>query len=178
MSLIVKTILRFFVFVLLQVYVLDNIHLHNMVTPYLYFLFILWLPFSINRVLLLAIGFVLGFTIDSFHHQPGYHAAACVLVAYLRPFLVNIFIPQRGANEASYEAPSATSMGGMLSYLLFAAVLTFFHNAWLFILQAWQFGDVLYFLVKILISTALSVVLVFITELLFVRKGRYVSKRL
>ncbi len=176
MSLIVKTIVRFFIFVLLQVYVLDNIQLHSMVTPYLYFLFLLWLPFSINRVLLLAIGFVLGFTIDSFHHQPGYHAAACVLVAYLRPFLINIFIPQRGANEASYEAPSATSMGGMMSYLLFAGVLAVFHHSWLYILQAWQFGDVLYFLIKILISTVISLVLIFITELLIVRKGRYVSK--
>jgi hypothetical protein len=152
--------------------VLDKIRLHQMVTPYVYFMFILWLPFKTNRTWLMLIAFLLGFTLDSFRHHPGFHAAACVFIAYMRPFLINILIPQEGA-EANYEEPSFKSMGGMLPYLIYAGVLSFLHNSWLFFLEAWQFGDIWYFLVKTLLSTVISLLLVLITELLFTRKQKF-----
>lgn len=172
MSLLVKSILRFVMFLLLQVYVLDNIVLHKMVTPYLYFLFLLWLPFKINRSLLLCLGFALGYSLDSFRHQPGFHTAACVLVAYVRPFLVNILIPHDGA-ETNYEAPSIKSFGGIMPYMIFAGVLCFLHNAWLFLLEAWQFENAWYFISKTLLSTLISLMLIFVTELIFVRKQKF-----
>ena len=49
MSNLIKYTVRFILFILFQVYVLDKVHLHQMVTPYIYFLFILWLPFKMNR---------------------------------------------------------------------------------------------------------------------------------
>ena len=69
MSLLVKTILRFLLFVFIQVFVLDKILLHQLVTPYLYFLFILWLPFKINRSWLMIIAFGLGLTLVTISHQ-------------------------------------------------------------------------------------------------------------
>lgn len=174
MSLLVKTILRFAIFIFLQIFVLDNVLLHQLVTPYLYFLFIIWLPFRTSRALLMMAAFVLGFTIDSFHHQPGFHTAACVLLAYLRPFLVSIFIPQKGA-EANFESPSPKSMGGYVPYMTFVAVLTLFHHSWLFFLEAWQFGGLWYFIVKTLASTLLSLALILITEILVVRKEKFLT---
>ena len=172
MSSFVKNIIRFILFILFQVYVLDKIRLHQMVTPYIYFMFVLWLPFKMNRTWLLLIAFLLGFTLDSFRHHPGFHAAACVLIAYVRPFLINLLIPQEGA-ETNYEEPSFKSMGGMLPYLIYAGVLSFLHNIWLFLLEAWQFGDIWYFFVKTFLSTLISLLLVLITELIFTRKQRF-----
>ena len=172
MSTAVKNIIRFMLFILVQVFVLDNIHLHQMVTPHLYFLFILWLPFNMNRILQLIIAFVFGFTLDSFNHNPGFNAAACVLIAYIKPHLVNLLIPQEGA-DGNYEEPSIKSMGGFLPYFIYVAVLTIIHHTWLFLLQAWQFGNIWYFLIKIVVSTAISLLLIIITELLFVRKQKF-----
>ena len=172
MSTLLKNIIRFSFFVLVQVYVLDGIHLHQLVTPYIYFLFILWLPFRMRRSWQMLIAFALGFTMDSFGHHYGFHSAACVLIAYLRPFLINLFIPQEGA-DSNYEEPSIKSMGGLMPYLIFTGVLTFVHHAWLFLLEAWQFGNVWYFLVKTLLSTAVSLLLIITTELLFVRKQKF-----
>ncbi|MEO6405322.1 MAG: rod shape-determining protein MreD [Ferruginibacter sp.] len=172
MSSLVKNIIRFVFFIFFQVFVLDKIHLHQMVTPYLYFLFILWLPFNINRTMLLVIAFITGFTIDSFHHHPGFHAAACLLVAYFRPFLVNILIPKE-ASETNYDEPSVKSLGGIPAYLFYVAFLTFIFNAWLFLLEAWQFGNIWYFLAKTLLSTLVAIMLIIITELLFNRKQRF-----
>ena len=172
MSTLVKNIVRFILFILVQFFVLDRIHLHQMATPYIYFLFILWLPFRISRAWLMVIAFITGYTLDSFRHNPGFHAAACVLIAYIRPFLVNILIPQEGA-DTNYEEPSIKSMGGFAPYMIFVTVLTFIHHSWLFLLEAWQFGNIWYFLVKTVLSTAISLLLIIITELLFVRKQKF-----
>lgn len=172
MSSLVKNIIRFIFFILVQVFVLDRIHLHQMITPYVYFLFILWLPFRIQRTLLMILAFILGFTLDSFRHQPGFHAAACVLIAYVRPFLINMLIPQEGS-ETNYEEPSITSMGGLLPYAIYIGFFAFLHNAWLFMLEAWQFGNIWYFLVKTVLGTAVCLLLVIITDLIFVRKQKF-----
>ena len=172
MSSLIKYFIRFSLFILVQVFVLDKIHLHQMVTPYIYFLFLIWLPFNMGRTQQMLIAFLLGFTLDSFRHQPGFHTAACVLIAYVRPFLINLLIPQEGADN-NYDEPSFTSMGGILPYMIFISVLTFIHHAWLFLLEAWQFGNIWYFLVKTLLSTALSLFLIIITELLFVRQQKF-----
>jgi hypothetical protein len=88
-----KHFFRFAIFILIQVYVLNKIpHLHRFIIPYLYYLPLLWLPFSVSRMWLLIIGFVTGLTLDFFMMTPGLHAAACVLVAYVRPFVINILM--------------------------------------------------------------------------------------
>ncbi len=172
MGTLLRNILRFSIFILVQVFVLDNIHLHQMVTPYIYFLFLLWLPFRIGRTWLMIIAFALGFSMDSFRHHPGFHTAACVLIAYLRPFLINLLIPQEGA-DTNYEEPSMKSMGGILPYLIYSGVLTLIHHTWLFVLEALQFGNVWYFLVKTILSTVVSLMLIIITELLFARQQKF-----
>lgn len=172
MSTLVKNILRFILLILVQFYVLDKIHLHQMVTPYIYFLFILWMPFSINRSMQMVLAFLLGFTLDSFRHSPGFHSAACVLIAYLRPFLINILIPQEGA-DTNYDEPSARSMGGVFPYMIYAGLLSLLHHGWLFFLEALEFGNFWYFIMKTLLSTAISLVLILAAELLFYRKQKF-----
>ena len=172
MSTLVKNILRFILLILVQFYVLDKIHLHQMVTPYIYFLFIVWIPFNLPRGWQMILAFLLGFALDSFRHFPGFHAAACVLIAYVRPFLINILIPQEGA-DTNYDEPSARSMGGVFPYMIYAGVLSLLHNSWLFFLEAMEFGSFWYFIIKTLLSTVISLVLIFAAELLFYRKQKF-----
>ncbi|MFM7710913.1 MAG: rod shape-determining protein MreD, partial [Ferruginibacter sp.] len=74
---------QFALLILIQALVLDKVQLHHWITPYIYFAFILWLPFDVSRPMLLILSFVLGLTVDSFRQHPGFHAAACVLIAYV-----------------------------------------------------------------------------------------------
>ncbi len=172
MSNLVKNIIRFFLFILVQVFVLNNIPpLHHLVTPYLYFLFILWLPFKMGRKGIMMLAFLLGFSLDCFTKTYGLHAAPCVLIAYLRPFLINILISQEGA-ESNYNEPSIKSMG-FTPYLTYIVMFTLVHHSLLFFLEALQTGGYFYFIVKTLFSTAISILLIFLTELLFVRKQRF-----
>lgn len=172
MSDLVRNIIRFFLFIFLQVYVLNVMpRLHQLITPYLYFLYILWLPFYIKRGWLLVLGFLLGISVDYFAITPGLHAAAAVLVAYLRPFIINIFAP-KDATEFNYREPSPKAMGWN-AYLLYALILTFFHNTYLLLLEWLSFGSFIQFLMKIIITTAISMLLIVIAEMIFPRKLKF-----
>ena len=172
MSSLLKNIVRFILFILLQAYVLDNIPpLHQFAKPYLYFLFILWLPFNISRGWLLIIAFIFGLCMDCFTGSPGLHAAPCVLIAYVRPFLLNILLPQE-TTELSYYDPSIKSLG-FTPYFVYVLILTFLHHAYLVFIEWLQFGNILFFLGKVAATTAVSLVLIFITEFLFYRKAKY-----
>lgn len=172
MNSIVKNIFRFIFFILVQVFVLNKVPpLHQFITPYLYFLFILWLPFNTNRFFLLIISFLFGLTLDYFSGTFGLHAAPCALIAFLRPFLLNLLIPQE-TTEQSYVEPSIKSMG-WAPYSLYVVVLTFIHHFYLVLIEWLQFGNFIYFIGKVAGTTAISLLLIFITEMLFFRKARF-----
>lgn len=172
MSSLVKNIIRFALFILVQVFVLNQVPpLHHLVTPYVYFLFILWLPFKMGRRSVMVLAFALGFCLDSFTKTYGLHTAPCVLIAYFRPFLINLLISQEGA-ETNYNEPSVKSMG-FTPYFTYVAILTLLHHSLLFFLEALQTGGYLYFILKTVISTGISLLLILLTELLFVRKQRF-----
>jgi hypothetical protein len=169
---LVRNIIRFIVFILLQVFVLNNIpHLHRFITPYVYYLFILWLPFSVPRISLLILGFVTGLSLDYFTMTMGLHAAACTLVAYARPFVVNVLIP-KDTSEFNYREPSPKSMG-WTPYAVYALVLTFLHHGYLLFLEWLQFGNFLDFLLRILACTGISMLLILTIELLFPRRLKF-----
>ncbi len=172
MTNLLKNIIRFILFILVQVYVFNKVPpLHQFVKPYIYFLFILWLPFNINRAGLMLLAFVFGLTFDYFSGTPGLHTAPCVLIAYLRPFLLNLLIPQE-TTQLSFAEPSVKSMGWG-SYATYVLILTFLHIALLVFIEWMEFGDFLFFIGKVTATTVLSLILIFITEMLFPRKGKY-----
>ncbi len=172
MSDLVRNILRLTVFLLVQVFVLNKIpFVHQFIVPYLYFLFILWLPFSVNRLGLLLIGFFTGLFLDYFTQTPGLHAAACTLVAYARPFVINVLIP-KDKDEFNFREPSPKAMG-WAPYSIYVLVLTLLHHVYLTLLQWLQFGTFLQFLIKVVATTGISLLLIFTTELLFPRKVKF-----
>lgn len=172
MSDLVRNIVRFVLFILVQRYVLFEIRpLHQFIVPYVYYLYVLWLPFNMGRMSLLLVSFLFGLTLDYFTQTPGLHAAACTLIAYVRGFVVNILIPQEGA-EQNYRSPSPVSMG-WAPYAVYVVVLTLVHHIYLVLLEWLQFGSFLFFLGKVIATSGISLMLVLITELLFFRKEKF-----
>jgi hypothetical protein len=169
---LVRNIFRFALFILIQVFVLNKIpHLHKFITPYLYFLFILWLPYSVSRFWLLVIAFLFGLSLDYFTMTPGLHAAACVMMAYFRPFIINLLMPKETI-DFNYREPSPKAMG-RTPYAVYVFILTLLHNGYLVFLEWLQFGDFVDFLIKIVATTGISMLLIFTVELLFTRQLKF-----
>ena len=174
MSNLLRNTIRLILFILLQVFVLNEVPpLHQYIMPYIYFLFILWLPFNISRGGLLLVSFITGIFLDFFTKTPGLHAAACVLIGYIRPFLINLLMPQQGV-EFNYREPSVSSLG-FSQYATYVSLLTLSHHSWLFLIQSFQFGNLLYIILKIIGSTVVSLLLITIIEIIFIRKKKFLT---
>jgi hypothetical protein len=113
----------------------------------------------------LVISFVTGFTLDLFTKTPGLHASACLIIALIRPGLINLLIP-RETKELTLGSPGIKSMG-FASYAVYVIVLTLFHHVWLVMLEWMNLGSFSYFAGKVFFSFLISLLLILITELLF-----------
>jgi hypothetical protein len=94
-----------------------------------------------------------------------------VLIAYVRPYLLNLLLPQETI-EQSYAEPGVNSMG-WAPYAVYVGVLTFIHHFYLVLIEWLQFGDFVYFLGKVIGTTLVSFMMIVLSELLFFRKGKY-----
>jgi rod shape-determining protein MreD len=169
---VIRNIVRFLLFLFIEIYVLDSIpHLHRFISPSLFFIFLLWLPFSIRPRLLLWIAFFTGLIVDYFMQSPGLHASACLVLAFIRPFLIGVLTP-RDSTEFNYREPSAQSLL-WAPYVIYITVLTFSYHTWLVFLEWLSFGSFGDFLIKTFASTAISLLLIITIELLFPRQLRY-----
>src|SRR6478609_515542 len=103
MSIYLRNAFRFILLVLIQVLLLNKIFLIWWTAPggippyvpYIYPLFILLLPFATPVWFLLIAGFAMGVTVDMFMDTGGMHAAACVLMAFLRTIVLESLLPKR-----------------------------------------------------------------------------------
>ena len=169
MNNILKNSARFILFLLIQIIILNEIPpIHQFITPYLYFIFILWLPFGTNRITTTLLGFALGYCLDMFTNTPGLHAAAATLIGYLRPTILNLLLAQELSEELTKE-PSIGTMGwGPFMFYIFS--LTFIHHFYLVLLEWLQFGNFSYFIGKVFFTSGMSMLLILLVELLLNRR--------
>ena len=73
---------------LLQIVIVDNIHLGSYFYLNIYILALYILPYKVKGIPLLLFGFFLGLFVDLANHTMGIHAAATTLLAYIRPRLL------------------------------------------------------------------------------------------
>jgi hypothetical protein len=164
---ILYNIIRFILLVFVQVFLLKNITLYNISTPYPYILFILLLPFGIPNLLLFPLAFLLGLTVDAFYDTPGLHAAACVLLALVRVLFISVTVQKEGFDN---EPEPTLSIMGFRWFLTYAVILTLIHHTFLFLLEAFNFSELLFILQRVVTSVIFTVFLMLITGLLFFRK--------
>jgi rod shape-determining protein MreD len=163
-------IIRFIILVGLQVFILENINLRGYINPYLYVYFILLLPFETPGWLLLIASFLMGFSIDTFVGTMGIHTAASVLMAFARPLIIKA-IPSRKEFEPGMK-PSISDLG-FLWFFTYSLLLVFIHHFALFYLEVFSFTDFFNTLLRVLLSSIFTILLVIIAQyLLFKASGK------
>lgn len=176
MSAPIRFIVNFILIMAVQVFVLNDIVLKSSLTlvgipafiPLIYPLVLLLLPVNTNPWLTMFLGFVVGLTMDMFCNTPGMHAAACVLLGFIRPSLLNLFF-QQSIKELGDTVPTLFRMG-LRSFLLYVAMAILIHHLFFYIIQIWSFKNFFYILFKTLLSGLLSVLLILLSQLLFAKR--------
>ena len=145
-----NNILKFIGLFAIQVIIISHLELSYYINPYVHLLFL--------------IAFFSGLTLDMFLNTTGLHAATSVLIAFTRPFLLDILTP-KGSYEAT-QNPNIDSPGitWFVSYLI---INTFIYCFFYFLLELFSFKEFHKTFLKIILSTIFSVLLMTMLAYLF-----------
>lgn len=153
-STLLVNIFRFILLLAVQIVIFNNMNFLGFVMPLPYILFIILYPVNGNKTGLLFASFLLGITMDIFSNSGGVHAAACLTLAYLRPYLFKFSF------GISYEYQTI-KLNDVLtperfSFILLSVVI---HHFTLFLIEAFQVSFFLDILLRALLSTIFTVIL-------------------
>lgn len=153
-STIFYNIARFILLMVAQILIFNNINLMGYINPYPYILFIMLFPVNGNKSGLLIASFFLGLLLDMFLNSGGVHAAACLILAYLRPFLFKFSF------GLSYEYQTVRINDSLTpERFSFIALAVLIHHFSLFLLELFTFEYFWIIVVRTIISTILTIIL-------------------
>lgn len=168
-KLMFRNIGRWFLLVLLQVLVFNNINLGGYINPFLYVLFIAMLPTNTGAIPMLVIAFVTGISVDVSTNMLGFHAAACTMVAFLRVVWLDKILLRD--NDDAIETPSIYSPSYQ-QFMIYLFLLVFVFNLTYYVLVVFSLRELFGILISTLLSTVVTWLLAILYQTLFFRKQR------
>lgn len=157
----------FVLLVLLQVMVLNQISFLGYAVPFLYIYFIIKLPIGMNRSLVVFLGFVLGFIIDIFCNTPGMNAAATTFAAFVRNPTQKLFF---SVDDYKEQTPRLSLLRG--TFIKYAVAVTLVHTTALVSVESFSYVSILTILLRIILSTLITSILIFALEGFSVKGGK------
>ncbi len=169
MNSLLVNLVRFAGLILLQVLILNNIQLIGYVNPFVYVLFIMMLPLALPGWLLLLIGFLTGYTVDLFMSTNGLHAASTVLMAFARPYVIQL---ATGVKEPETVSEPGLSQMGIRWWFSFSLSLVVVHHFALFLLESFSFSQLGYTILRMLLSVAASEIIILMLSYFFMMRPK------
>jgi rod shape-determining protein MreD len=162
----VQIIVQFIVLLLLQLLLFNNIRFSGYINPYVYVLFFLLLPFDFSGSLMLVLALVMGLILDLFMGTPGVHSFATVLIAFIRPNVLNLIAPHDG-----YDPNTLPRVGqmGLIWFIKYAAIIIVIHHFVLFYAEVFSFSHFFFTLLKALLSSFFTLVFVVLSQFFIFR---------
>lgn len=166
---IIKNSIRFILLVLLQVIVIQNIHLGSYIILLPYVMVIILLPFETNKLVVLILAFLLGAVVDYFYDSSGLHAAACTTLGFSRYYVLKYISPREGYESG--VAPTVDEMG-LEWFLRYAGTLVLLHHFTLFYLEVFRFSEFFSTLLRVILSSVGTFALMYLIQFLFFTRLR------
>lgn len=159
--------LLFLMTVLLQVFLFDNLSISIYLNPLVYVAFVLLLPLDAPPVAVLLAGFGMGVTMDFAMGAAGVNTIATLLVAFVRPTVLSLLYRRDDLRDGGVPSPERLGRRVFLNYLVVLVVL---HHALFFSLEALSWAHAARTLLRIVVSSAVSVAFVWMIARLFTAK--------
>ena len=162
-----QQLLHLVVFVFLQVLFLYKFILFDVAFGFFYVGFILFFPFGLSRSMTMSIAFLAGLIIDIFSNTPGIHTSACVLIAFIKDFWIDVSI--RRSDEDIRVDWNELGLWGSVKYLL---PLLLVHHIVIFTVENDGFSSFGLLSSKIFFSSIYSFVTILGLSILMAPKAR------
>ena len=150
----------FVILCLVQVLILNHIHLFDVAIPLLYVYFTITFQRGTPKWMILLWSFALGLAIDVFSNTPGLASGSLTLIAAIQPYLLEIFVPR----DASENLEVSISTLGVGKFLVFCVILLVVYCLAFFALEAFSFYNWQYWLMCAGASLLLTLVLIIAIE--------------
>ncbi len=165
----IKYGLNFILIVLIQGLVVNNMEFSEYLNPMIYPVMIMLLPFETGLLATIVISVLLGFSVDAFSNTFGLHTSSLLVVAYLRPVILQYIKPREGYDSALL--PTIHDMG-VLWFLGYTSLLLFIHHIWFFTFEILRFDLIVLLLGKTFFSLILSLILIVLFEYIFYKPSK------
>ena len=150
----------FVVLCLVQVLILNHIHLFDLAIPLLYVYFTITFQRGTPKWMILLWSFALGLAIDVFSNTPGLASGSLTLIAVIQPYLLELFVPRDSAENLEVSISTL----GIGKFMIFSAVLLVVYCLAFFALEAFSFFNWQYWLACAGASSLLTFVLMMAIE--------------
>ena len=144
---------RYIVIMLLQVFLFDRLQFFGLCHPYIYVLCLLMMPITLRPSVDLCIGAGVGLMMDIFCNSLGIHMAACVLIMFIRRYLLGFFVNER---DRLNEQISLRAIG-LIALLEYTVILVLLHHGLIFLLSAWSWHYIGMVILETLISSIVTI---------------------
>jgi rod shape-determining protein MreD len=158
---VLRFILTAVIILLVQVLIMNNIQFSGFINPYIYVMIIMLLPVELAQWIVLLIAFGVGLLMDSSAGTPGMHTSATVLAGFVRPYLLSYISPSDGYQQG--EWPSMY-IYGVRWFAVYALWMLLIHHTAFFFIEVFKFQDFFRTLVRVVLSTAFSLIFVVVAE--------------
>ena len=143
-----------------QVLVLNRVHIFNIATPLVYLMLPLHFELGKSRWSALVWCFTTGLVIDIFANTPGVAAGAMTLIGLMQPAILRLFVND---DDGESLTPSFKSMG-WLKYLTYSLIITLVYCIAFFSLETFTFFNPILWAECIGGSTLISLVIILAIE--------------
>lgn len=114
------------------------------------------MPITLPHNVDMLIGAFAGFIMDIFCNSLGVHMAACILLMYIRPYLIGVIVNDK---DRLNEQISLHSIG-MEALLKYTVIMVLIHHLTVFSLAAWSWSHMGFVLLETIVSSTITILLV------------------
>lgn len=157
-----KQIGRYILVMILQVLLFDQLQLWGVCHPYIYILCLLMMPITLPHNAEMVIGAVVGLIMDVFCNSLGIHTASCILLMFIRPYLIGAVVNDK---DRLNEQISLRSIG-MEALIKYVAIMVVVHHLTVFMLVAWSWHHLGFVLLETVVSSAITILVIIAYNLL------------
>ena len=151
-----KQFVRYVIVMILQVLLFDQLQLWGACHPYIYVLCLLMMPITLPHSLSMILGAVIGLVMDVFCNSLGVHMAACILLMFIRPYLIGAIVNDK--DRLNEQISSRTiGMEALIKYVVIGVLI---HHLTVFSLDAWSFSHIWFVLLETLVSSIVTTLII------------------
>ena len=151
-----KQIGRYILVMALQVLLFDQLQLLGACHPYIYVLCLLMMPITLPHSIDMILGAIAGIIMDIFCNSLGVHTAACILVMFIRPYLIGAIVSDKDRLNEQINLHTI----GMEALVKDIVIMVLIHHLTIFLLAAWSWHHIGFVVLETIVSSTVTILII------------------